>query len=679
MAGSFRELRDAQTSGPRTPIRANTSEKAYYPSCVINLTIVFDEALLASVAPGGPPITTEDAADSLRDGHTVRDAPRVIAAASVAGAPQGGRGGAQKGSDPVHILGRVPKRCSVEMPSTRQAATFDITLDFKELPIDPRTVRAIGIEIHMGTVPAADFAAGMTGVDASGVRRSVLQTRDPKGTPTARTLVMVGIGDEWEVEYGEDGAEISIKGRDLRGLYLDSPLTLREINKLDLSRQLNEVIADLLFMHPSGERIEIVFNEREWPNGRLPLALPENAVPRHRRGARGGRRGGFATPPGGGEMTYWDAIVRLCFLVGAIPYFAGRELHLRPALGYFEQRGNGIDPVTRTPFDPNRMRELPGHPAWAVRRMIYGNNLSALKFSRKFGGSQKPKQVRCISTDLSNPDRANTRHIEARWPPHPPRPRQQAASQSPPRTPARHPPPSAPLSRQVEEALRNRAAPSGQESNTDVVNVPVYGIRDVERLRSIAQALFNEIGRNEMGGTFETKDLSSFGAGNEDPDLLRIRPGDAVEFYFDGSLAGAGTTNDSADHFRRPFTQVLQEVTQRLGNEQLARAILATSRGSINRIQNFFRISSVSYTFEGDSGIAVSAEFQNYFVIRNDLLGAHTEDILGGRGAQNSRPAQRTVVPDRRRPPVPRHNISERLPDEEAAALAETRALRRGR
>ena len=680
MAGSFRELRDAQVAGPRTATRANTGEHVYYPSCVVNLSIVFDEELLASVTPGTP-MSTDQAAAQVPGSHAPRDSvPRVLAASSVNDAPHGGRGAAQKGADPVHLLNRVPKKCTVEMPSTRQAATFDLTFDFKELPIDPRTVRAIGVEVHMGVVSPADFADGMRHAGPHGVRRSILQTRDDKNSPNTKTLLMVGIGDEWDVEYGTDGAEVSIKGRDLRGLLLDSPLSLREINKLDLSRPLDGVIADLLFMHPAGERIEIVFNAAEWPNGRIPYALPSDAVPRHRRGARGSRRGGFAAPPGGGEMTYWDAIVRLCFLVGAIPYFSGRQLHLRPALGYFEQRGNGLDPVTRTPFNPNAARQLPGHPAWAVRRMIYGNNLSSIKFSRKFGGSQKPKQVRCISADLSSPDRANARHIEARWPISPPTPRQQAASQSPPRTPVRPPPPGAPLSRQVEAALRNRVAPSAQQSQTEVINIPVYGIRDVERLRGIAMALFNEIGRNEMGGTFETKDLSSFGAGNEDPDLLRLRPGDAVEFYFDGSLAGAGATNDPANHFRRPFSEVLQETTRRLGSEQLARAILATSRGSINRIQNFFRVSSVHYTFEG-SGIGVSVEFQNYFVIRNDLLGAQTTDLLAGRGPTDQRPAQRTVVRDHPRVPRPPvHNASvnpSSLPPEEQQALAETQALQR--
>ncbi len=677
---TFREIRDAQVRGPRRPNPTTTAERAFYPSCVVNLTIVFDEALLASVAPGTP-LSTDQAADSLRSGQVVRDEPRVLAATHVTDAPLGGRGDAQKGGvQPVHILGRVPKKCSVEMPSTRQAATFDITLDFKELPIDPRCVRAIGVEVHLGVVSAADFSAGMAGAEENGVRRSILRTRNHKNEPNNRTLVMVGIGDEWDVEYTESGAEITIKGRDLRGIYIDSPLSLREINKLDLSRPLDGVIADLLFMHPSGERVEIVFNDAEWPNGRLPFALPSDAIPRHRRGARGARRGGFAAPPGGGEMSYWDVIVRLCFLVGAIPYFAGRELHIRPALGYFDQVGNGLDPVMATPFSPNHPRQLPGHPAWNVRRMIYGNNLSSVKFNRKFGGAQKPKVVRCISADLSSTDRANARHIEARWPPTDPTPRQLAASQSLQRTPARTPPANAPLSAQVAAAVRNRVAPSGQQSQTEIINIPVYGIRDVERLRGIAMALFNEIGRNEMGGSFETKDLSSFGAGNEDPDLLRIRPGDAVEFYFDGSLTGAGTTNSAADHFRRPFSEILQEITQRLGNEQLARAILVTSRGSINRIQNFFRISSVHYTWEVGSGIGVSVEFQNYFVIRNDLLGAQTGSLLTSTGGSASRPAQRTVVPDRAHAPTrrPRH-APEALPDEEAQARAETLALRRNR
>lgn len=647
-----------------------TAEHVYYPSCVVNLEIVFDEALLASVTPGAP-ISTEEAADSIAGARVADTAPRVIAASTVPNAPYTGD------KAPVFVMNRVPKRCNVEMPSSRQAASFDISLDFRDLPIDPRTVRAVSVEIHMGVLTPDNFAEGMSRIAADGSRRSILRTRDDKNNPNDRTILLVGIADEWDVEYGESGAEISIKGRDLRGLFLDSPLTMREMNKLDMSRPLDGVIGDLLHMHPAGERIEIVVDPTEWPKSRVPAAMPSNLVPRHRRGARGRRGGGHAAPPGGGEMTYWDAIVRMCYLVGAIPFFAGRELHIRPALGYFDQLSNGLGPATRTPFDPNRPRKADGVPPWTVRRMVYGRNISSLKFNRKYGGSQKPKVVRCVSVDHTSSG-SDGRIIEARWPPTPPpAPRNTGAATPTPRP--RVPPPSAPLSRQVEAAARNRVAPSGGQSQTDLLNVPVYGVRDRERLLTIAQALFNEIGRNEMGGTCESKDLSSFGAGNEDPDLLRLRPGDAVEFYFDGNLRGAANPNDAADHFRQPFAQELREITERIGSERMARAILATSRGSIQRIQNFFRVSSVNYTWALE-GLNVSFEFQNYFVVRNDLLGAETNQLL--RGEQASSPGKRTSVPDRRpRPtstPVPRRrDMSDRPTEEQGVMEALLRA--RGR
>lgn len=645
-----------------------TAEHVYYPSCVVNLELVFDEALLASVTPGTP-LSTEEAADSIAGARVADTAPRVIAASSVPGAPS------SLDKAPVFVMNRVPKRCNVEMPSSRQAATFDISLDFRDLPIDPRTVRAVSVEIHMGVVTPENFAEGMSRIAVDGSRRSILRTRDDKGNPNDRTILMVGIGDEWEVEYGENGAEISIKGRDLRGLLLDSPLTMREMNKLDMSKSLNAVVTDLLLMHPGGERIAVVVDPTEWPQGRLPEAMPSNLIPRHRRGARGNRRGAHPTPPGGGEMTYWDAIVRMCYLVGAIPYFAGRELHIRPALGYFEQLSNGLGPATRTPFSPNRPRSAADMPPWTVRRMVYGRNISSIKFSRKYGGSQKPKVVRCVSVDHSAAG-SDGRVIEARWPPTPPpAPRNTGAATATPRP--RVPPPSAPLSRQVEAAARNRVAPSGEQSQTDLLNVPVYGVRDRARLLTIAQALFNEIGRNEMGGTCESKDLSSFGAGNEDPDLLRLRPGDAVEFYFDGNLQGAGNANSATDHFRQPFAQELREVTERIGSERLARAILVTSRGSIQRIQNFFRVSSVNYTWALE-GLSVSFEFQNYFVVRNDLLGAETRQLL--HGDQPSSAGTRTTVPDRRRRSTltPGHrNVSDRPTDEQGVVEAILRA--RGR
>lgn len=611
---------------------------AYYPSCVVNLSIVFDEALLASVTPPVP-LSTDDTSDAPASGDgNARSSPDILTPNRVARQDK-------VGGIPTFIMGRVPKSCSVEMPSVRQASTFDLTFDFRELPIDPRTVRALGVEIHMGTVSAADFADGVRQVGGNRPRASQLRTRDDKNNPNNSTIVFAGIADEWNVEYTSEGAEINISGRDLRGLLLDSPITSRALANLNVNQRIDRVVRDVLAMHPGSDHFQVVVNEREWPDG-IPGALPDDIIPRHRRGARGQRTAPVASQQGGTEMTYWDVIVRLCYLVGAIPYFNNRSLFIRPARGYFQQVNAGFDATTRTPFRPDQPRGDGVMAPWSVRRIIYGRNATSVKFNRKFGGNQKPKVVRVTSVDYDRAAR-KSRRLEARWPMTPPRQRTEPNAAALAARLRRAPNAAVEAASQaVQDAARNRVAPSGQQSQTDTVDVPVYGVRSQARLQSIARMLFEEISRNEMTGSCETKDLASYGGGNDDPDILRVRPGDAVEFFFDGSVARGGResiTSTAVDHFRAPFADQLREITERLGNEQLARAIMATSRGSVNRIQNFFRVSSVSLSWDatGTGGISASFEFQNYFVIRNDIGGADIQQALT--------PPTRTTVPSRSR------------------------------
>ena len=588
-----------------------TDDSTYYPSCVVHLSIRFDEALLADaeVADG---ITTDDAAAEPASvpGKTMRS-PSMVSGAQSKGSTQ-----------TTFVLNRVPRRLHLELPSVRQAGSFDMELDFSEMPLDPRVLRAAGVEIHMGTVTPENFGQGMTQAPDTGQQRpSILRpVVNQRLRPNANTLVMIGVVDEWEISYEDTQTTISIRGRDLRGVLLDSPLSMRAVTALNLNQRIDGLVRQLINMHPMLDNLSVEVNPAEWPNSVVPGALPDSILPRHRRTARGGHTSAAAAfPPGSGtsDITYWDAITRFCMLCGAIPYFTARTLVIRPARSYFEQQEAGFDPSIATPFNPATPRAFGDMEPFSIRRLVYGRNLKKVSFKRTMGGQQKPKVVRVVSLDLSSTDRTQNREVEARWPPVPPRTNTQRTTAT-----ARGVTATPPVPRDVQNAANNRVAPSGSQTQTDILNVPVHGITDVARLQDIARALFEEISRNEFAGTAETSDLASLGGGNNDPDLLRLRPGDAVQFFVDVSGVHSGqesTVGTATDFYRRPVAEMTTEIAQRLGNRDFARAIMATTRGSVNRIQNFFRVSSVDITWDKDSGLAVNFDFQNYFVIRNQL------------------------------------------------------------
>lgn len=566
------------------------------PSLVANLILEFDPLLYIA-----PPIPDP------KNLNEILDEPTLLTKA-VGLQPLILRKGVQNAS---FLLGRVPVTATVEMAGYRAAATYDLQLLYKDLPIDPRTVRAAAVEIHLGSVSNDDFARGIRSVSGPGnSRTSILQTRTETGEPNQATLLMVGIVDEWEITMDDKTSMVAIKGRDLRGPLIDIPVSTSPgkaetfFTQLDLSKSIDEVVAQALHMNPLFQEFTVKVNPAEWGDEGVPSPGDRDILPRVRQGAKGKAKAAPATMASSAEnVTYWDVITRLCFLCGAIPYFQGHDLLIRPSRSIFQQQRAAFDPTVPTPFAGGRTRALDeqtGEAIWpplTVRQLVYGRDLKSLNLKRKFGGLNKPQTVRVGGLNPSSTGAADSKFIQGQWPPNDPI--QLPASKT--------------------AARQNRMAPNAAVSQEDILFVPVHGITSPPRLEAIARAIFEEIGRGEMGGSFETPALASFGGGNLDPDLLRLRPGDGVEIAINLNAGSTRTTisNTLIDSQRRSFDAQVKEVLARLGNndENLARVLVATSRGQIQEVLRFFRITNVRYSWGGGT-IRVGADFQNYVVAR---------------------------------------------------------------
>ena len=554
----------------------------FRPACAVNFKLYFDESLNPNANPP-PPDTVDNNVRVPKDGASGQPTqePAMLQRAS------------QQAS---FIYSRQPKHLSVELPGYRQAGTFNATFDFRDLPIDPRTVQACAVEIHLGSVSHADFARGMVRSERDGSRASTLRTRDANGNPRQDTLVMVAYVDQWDVDEADRGAEVSLIGRDMRAPLLDTPIGVAPgvlatiLDQLDLSQPINTVVKQLLSYNPLFGQFSVETNPAEWPNETVPAPSAADLVPRHRRGARGQRAGGRASLPGdSNNMSFWDLIVQLCYVVGAIPYFRGTALVIRPARSIFDQSRAGFDPTVRTPFANGQPRTVPGtNTTFNVRRLVYGRDIQKLHFSRKFGGYAKPKTVRCVSVTALHRGLDNV--IQAQWPM-----------------------PTAPAA-----ARRNRTAPGGQQSQEEILTLPVPGIHDQGRLQEIARNLYEQIARLEFTGNASTRNLASLGGDNSDPDLLRLQPGDAVEFYTDVRelRARQPLVSTVTDHYRTPFEAQVNEIASRIGDRRLAEVIVATSRGQSAPTQRAFRVSTVKYTWTAAEALDIDFDFQNYYEAR---------------------------------------------------------------
>lgn len=480
------------------------------------------------------------------------------------------------------ISNRVPKRGTFVQPHPRTAGTFNLSFDYHEFPVDPRLIRAVGIEVHVGAVSAEDYARGMAGEkDTDGRPLSVLKTTsglvDPwSGRPAAnnQTLLFYATADTWEVDHSDKGSSITLEGRDVRGIFIDAKVPSAKAAKVDLTKPIDKVVEALIkTMGVEHDlRMTIMTDAAEWPNGTVPSPGDADGLTRVRLSAAGDQT--RSTPATGAKTTYWDLITNYCTLVGAMPVFVGSTLWIRPNQRIFDVLDKRKH--TRTPFAGGRPRQVAGEQI-RVRRMVYGRDLKRLRFQRKFAGAVVPA-IQCLSFD----DRqvGMQRLIMGQWPP-------------------------------------GASVAAQAKAETEVLRIPIWGVRSVDQLTEIAHGIYEEIGRGETGGTAETSNLASYGGGNADPDLLRLRPLDPVEFVVDAQALRtvAPVVSELNDAERMTFSEEVDLLTRRLGDRTVARALVALARGAVRELLAFYQVIGVQYDW--DSGIRTSFTFQNYIVPRH--------------------------------------------------------------
>ncbi len=554
----------------------------YYPQVACRFMLRFDEALLAAPLPD--PESPQDRAESLAGGlGALAGALGGLAAASDSGKRVGLMDGT--GDRLTHIFSIIPTSASVEVPSFRLAPKFSLTFAFKDFPIDPRAIRAAGVDIYIATVKASEFSDGMLGRLRGDGRLASQLTLDDK------SLMLAGLVDSITTEFNERGSEVRMDGRGFQGMFLDKKISSDTLKNLNLNQPLDQVVRDLLDSIPQGKKIPLAPVRTDWPGGVLPSPAVPEILARPNKG-RDGQSTQVPTESDPNQIAVWDLITKLCFLVGAVPYFKAHQLILRTARGIYDQKDSGP-----TPFKggaPRSVETKGGAINVRFRKMVYGRNLLTFKLERKFQGNVVPT-VRVVCVDTNAKTKGADRLLTVEWP------------------------------KQGEtDARRTRINPNGTEAATDFLNIPVKGVTDKTRLLEIARQVYEEVGRGEVGGSASSKDLASLGGDNGDTDLITLRPGDAVEFLVDaaGLASVPPVASELTNQATRADQDIVQDLQQRLGmSADLAKVLVGTSRGRFQGLQNVFRVGNVKYSWDLRSGIGVDFDFQNYIVARADVEG----------------------------------------------------------
>lgn len=592
----------------------NPEATVFRPSMTVNLRLRFDETL--QVAPSQVALAQASAAEDLGTAANTAQRPtgprrpRIRLGTTVVESATGTStvdaepiNRAWQGLEPLVtpqdemtvLMNRIPIRGAVNLPGPRQAAEFDFEFDYRDLPIDPRLLRAVGVEVHLGCISDDDYARGMVGErDADGRLLSNLRTRsdllDPfTGRPDVelQTLVFYGSADAWRVTHGSGGSRVRMTGRDLRGIFLDTKVPVATVRKVDLNQPIDQVVSDILATLPSKFDLVLdVFTDREeWPRGKVPSPVDAKGLTRLNLDEAGSGEAKAPGSGGAGKLNYWDLITQYCNLVGGIPYFRGTALWIRPARSIYQTL---TDRRLPTPFAGGRPRfggVVLGDDGVArpdgeirVRRLVHGQHMESLEMERKFGGVVVPA-IECVSIDDTK--RGTQALLVARWPP----------------------------ADSVAGALKE---------DGDVLRIPVPGVIDKDRLLAVAHDIYEEIGRGEVTGTFETKYLTSFGGSSQDPDLLSLRPTDPLEITIalEALSSQSPIITELVRHKSRTFAEEVAELTAQLGDPVLARVLVAQTRRAIVGQLDVFRVCAVRFDWS-DGRVGISGDFQTYVVARH--------------------------------------------------------------
>lgn len=618
----------------------------YYPSCVVNMLIRFDENFSkdAALLPQAQTSGVNQPAGVFKMSTGV---PLFDSQAGVPGSP---------------VIGRIPRTASIELPGLRKPGKFTLVFDYRDLPIDPRLVRAVGIEIYLDTITANNFAQGVTATNgAERLSQITKAQRISAVQQSPKNLVLKGIVDSWHVEHSSSGSYATLEGRDIVGLFLNTPLTTKMVSDLELNHPIDAVIRQLVGMVGTWNKdLDVrAADASAWPNNEVPYLakLDETApaslipplkkgqtkrdpfLPRSRRSAATNkpRRSTGADPD---KLNMWDLITRYCLLVGAVPYYTvspraneietqrqGYKVTLMivPQWGLYDYLGEGRAP---TPFDPARP------DVGRIRQLYFGRNIESLSLERKFQGITA-RAVEVVSYNPSSDLRGQQRMLSA-------------TSKLRP-TYAERAGVMPPLAQNAEAAARSSVGPSGLTSKDEVLRIKVNGVITQDQLQQLADGLYEEIMRGELGGSVKTKSLASFGGNNADPDLLHIRPRDAITLATDIRPLSAIAPNPHTliDEVRGSVEQVYKEVFERTGDRNLARAVAFSSKNVVAELQNTFRVNAVRYDWDISSGIAVGIDFHNYVMARDAILptsvarptqanAGRNTGVAGRRGARSS-------------------------------------------
>lgn len=493
-----------------------------------------------------------------------------------------------------------PRSVIVERSSTIDAARATITIDYRALPFDPRIVRSCGVTVFLGEVTEDEFAAGINGERRSEGADGTSPDRLPYASELPRSYGLIrfeGFADQWQIRLGKND-EVEITARDLSSVLRD--LRLPDGVGIDLSVPIVDGVKGLLAVFPATRGIPVIFGPAQELSDEEVSAIlttptfgdgtgPIPAESQNRLKPKVGRTGKPGKPKavrkGEKNQPLWDHLVTTCVKLGLMPVLRGRILFLQTA----------------------QAQAKAGEP-WVL---FYGRDLLDLDISRKLEGiNQQTVEIRV-------PDPTIGRTRWARYPVLSGEPQSGVLGVSDPVT-----------------SRASKVTPAGTPEER-VLTFEFDKVWEARTLEGMAKQVFEQIGRQEIQGSFSTRQLRAQrvararvpGVGRvrlERRSLLDMWPGDSVLILVAPAAEVATALQAEATVVRQTYKDLAQADFGRRLEALVALGLRRPTAEKIARAQELvnagskFQVHGVRFQYSNTEGLTVEADVQNFVVVRDD-------------------------------------------------------------
>jgi hypothetical protein len=468
------------------------------------------------------------------------------------------------------ISGVIPNTASLALNGIRSASTLTLEIPFSALPIEPRMVRGVGVEFYLGTVTASDFARGIAG-DTREAKNGAEPLNiipenytDAFGRPRSN-LRFSGWVDEWEVVWGESQPMVRLQCRDNTAILIDTQAPA--LLALDPKIPLDQAFAKYLARFPQFAGLSVKY-------------LPESAkAPTYRevtaKAAFNPRFGApqFMANGQGSVMDYFaDVAGALGLIVRSDPSSATIIIQ-QPRSIYgdsFPTRDD--DPFGRTTESGLRM---------PYRMFVFGRNVLDLTMKRKYTVAGP------TTIEVRSYDPVKKRNLVVRYP--------------------------------YKAERLERGLPGSILPDEKIQQFFQRGITDQKTLHSIAQGIYEQLGRNEIELNVKTRNLGSFGGSALDPDLLDCKVGDTIQFEVTADAQTGELNAVNAVESAQRQAGSAKDYVQRLGySDRFAEAYAEVMRNAL--LLPYFRVKRMDFNWDIERGIDVAVTGINYIGVRGDAL-----------------------------------------------------------